>query len=342
MIKLIINGKEYKNCFIRVEWSGSIKTSARKLEISHLKGMVEYDIGSKIEFYVDDSILFYGTIFRTNTSTDETEESFTAYDMGIYLNKNNFVKNFYQQTPSEITKQILGELNIPVGKLPIDAVKCDFPAWDRSAYDIILMAYKIQHQKNGKIYSIVDNVAEIEVVEQGTLAQGITLSTATNIRQAQYSKNIENMINKVVLYEMKEDKPNIIGNKENTEDIKKYGIFQQVQEQDKTNASYLQVQNLLKGVEETATITCDGNVELESGYSVALKVSNISRINGIFLIESDTHSWEGADYTCDLELAFENIMNDIDVSTYPNKKTKKGAKTEITEDVYDPGKVGDS
>lgn len=347
MLKITVNGLPYTNCFIRAEWSGSIKTSARKLEITFLKSKIKVELGDKIEFFYNGDLLFKGMVYRFDTSTSEVEESFTAFDEGIRLNKNNFVKNFYQQSPSEITNMILSEIKVPVGKLPVDAVKCDFPAWNRSAYEIILMAYKIQNNKDNKVYSIVDNLGKIEVVEQGTICQNVTLSTATNIISANYSRSIEEMVNKVVMYEMKEDKPTILGVKENAEDITKYGIFQAAQEQDKTNASYLQVQSMLKGVEETASIQCLGNAELESGYSVPIKISNISKINGIFLIESDSHVWEGSNYICDLELAFENVMNDIEVSTYPEsrkkvKKTKtKAEKQEEVAKAYDPSKVGD-
>ncbi|MGL5125227.1 MAG: XkdQ/YqbQ family protein [Fusobacteriaceae bacterium] len=326
MLKLIINSISYKDCFLSAEWSGNIKSSARKLQIDFLKGKIKVAIGDKVEFYVNNKLIFKGMVYRFETTTSNTQESFTCFDNGIRLNKNSFVKNYYQQLPSEIVKSILGELNLEVGVVPLDSVKCDFPAWNRSAYEIILMAYKIQSNKDKKIYSIVDNLGKIEIIEQGTLIKSSYLSTSENIVSASYSQSIEELVNKVVMYEMKENKPNISGTKENSEDLKKYGVFQQVQEQDKTNVDYLQVQNSLKSMEETASVRCLGDIEFESGYSVPVKISNISKVNGIFLIESDVHVWSANSYYCDLELTFENVMNDIEVATYPVEKTKKEKK----------------
>ena len=80
------------------------------------------------------------------------------------MNKNNFVKNFFQKKPSEILKEICGELNLKVGKIPKDEVTCTYPAIDRSGYEIILNAYTIQHRKNKKVYSIISNEQAIDTV----------------------------------------------------------------------------------------------------------------------------------------------------------------------------------
>ncbi|MGL4997982.1 MAG: XkdQ/YqbQ family protein, partial [Cetobacterium sp.] len=290
MLKITLNGKSYINCFLNVTWSGSIKNSARKLDVTFLKGSVEIELGDKVDFFVNDDLIFKGMVYRYDTSTSKTEESFVAFDEGFRLTANTFVENFYQQSPSEITKNILSKLNLESGVFPKDSVKCDFPAWQKTAYEIILTAYKIQHEKDKKIYSIVDNLGKIEVVEQGTIIKNSRLSTGENILQATYSQSIEEMINKIVIYENKEDKPQILGTKENSEDLKKYGVFQSVQEVDKKNIDYSKIQNSLKSVKELASITCLGDVEFESGYSVPVKISNISKLNGIFLIETDSHN----------------------------------------------------
>ena len=95
---------------------------------------------------------------------------------------------------------------------------------------------------------------------------------------------------------------------------------------------------MLKGVFESSDIEVDGNIYLMSGYSVPVKVNELSSLNTNFLIETDRHLWTSTDYITYVSLAFENIMNDIDIPKYPTrKKYKQEAKMIST---FDPGKAG--
>lgn len=180
------------------------------------------------------------------------------------------------------------------------------------------MAYKLQAAKDNKVYSIVSENNKISVVEQGTLISNIFLTSSTNIRQAKYSESIEEMVNKVILYETAEGESKVIATKENSEEISKYGVFQRVQEQDKNNEVYLQVNSILKGVQESSDLTVDGNIYLMSGFSVPIKVKTLSKLNLTFLIETDRHVWTSNDYITYITLAFENVMNDVEIDI--NKK----------------------
>ena len=322
MIGIKYKGQVFRNCFESVEWSGSIKTSARSLEVVYLKDKALFELGEEVEFIVDDAILFVGTVFTVEQDTDNETYTMKAYDNAIRLNKNSFIENYFEQTPSEITKNILAQLGIAVGDLPLDKTKCTYPAIDKTGYEIILTAYKLQNAKDGVIYSIISENKKISVVEQGIFIPGITLTSGKNIRKARYSKNIEDMVNKVIIYES--NKPVAI--KENAEDKLKYGIFQKVQEQDSNNEVYLQINKLLKGVQENSDLVVDGNIYLMSGYSVPVKVRELSSLNATFLIANDRHIWESGDYATYLSLAFENVMNDIDISRARKKEEyKKGA-----------------
>lgn len=310
MIGIRYKGQIFKDCFESVEWSGSIKTSARSLEVVYLKDKALFELGEKIEFIVDDTILFIGVVFTIEQDTNSETYTMKAYDNAIRLNKNNFIENYYKQTPSQITKNILAQLGIEAGTLPIDKTECTFPAIDRTGYDIILTAYKLQNAKDGVVYSIISENEKISVVEQGIFLPGVTLTSGINIRRARYSKSIEDMVNKVIIYENNK----AVAIKENLEDKLKYGIFQKVQEQDSNNEVYLQINKLLKGVAENSDLEVDGNIYLMSGYSVPVKVRELSTLNATFLISSDRHIWTSGDYVAYLGLAFENVMNDVDIA----------------------------
>ena len=326
-VKIYVNGKEYKNIFIQIIWSGAIHGTARKLEVEYL-GDIITNIGDEVEFSYEDEKLFFGKVFFHSRKGETDVKTFYAYDNSIYLNKNNFVKNFFRKKPSEILKEICGELNLKVGKIPQDEVTCTYPAIDRSGYEIILNAYTIQHRKNKKIYSIVSNDKAIDIVEQGTHAD-VLLTSADNISTSSYEESIENMINQIVIYKVENEKQQILNKVENAEDKKKFGLFQQVMQYEKDVDNIANAKDMLKSVEKSSRLHCLGNVLIQAGYNIGIQEPH-SGLVGDFLVKSDTHVFEGETHYCNVELAFENVM---DKAEFENKekvkksdKTKKGKK----------------
>ena len=328
-VKIYANEKEYKNIFTRVIWSGAIHGTARKLEVEYL-GDIITNIGDEIVFSYDDEKVFYGKVFQHSRKGETEIKSFYAYDNSIYLNKNNFVKNFFQKKPSEILKEICGELNLKVGKIPKDEVTCTYPAIDRSGYEIILNAYTIQHRKNKKIYSIVSDEQAIDIVEQGTYTD-VLLTSADNISTSSYEESIENMINQIVIYKV-----------ENVEDKKKFGLFQQVMEYEKDVDNIANAKDMLKSVEKSARIYCLGNTLIQAGYNIGIQEPHTGLV-GSFLVKSDTHIFEGENYFCNIELAFENVMDKVQFENKEKakknkkKKGKKAKKKDKIDELFPEG-----
>lgn len=327
--KVIIKIKdiEYKNIFTKIIWNGGINGTSRKLEVEYLKDELLINLGDQVEFYYDGELLFVGKCFFLNRKGETKIQSFYCYDDSIYLNKNRFVKNFFRKKPSEIFKEICGELNLKIGSIPKDVVACTYPAIDRSGYEIILNAYRIQHEKTKKIYSVVCNDGLIEIVEQGSFAD-VLLTSKNNIQSSLYEQNIENLINQIVIYKTENDKMQIIDKVENIEDKKKYGIFQSVLEFEKDSDSINNAREMLKSVESSARIRCLGNILLQSGYNIGLEEPNTGLV-GNFLVKSDTHIFEGSNYYCDIELAFENVMDKIEFESKEKKKKTKKKKEKL-------------
>lgn len=324
-----INSIEYKNIFIRVIWSGGINGTSRKLEVEYLKDNLVINLGDKVEFFYNGEILFVGKCFFLNKKGESELQSFYCYDDSIYLNKNRFVKNFFKKKPSEIFKQICGELNLKIGSIPKDEVDCTYPAIDKTGYEIILNAYRIQHKKSKKIYSVVCNDGVIEIVEQGSFAD-VLLSSVDNIETSLYEQSIENLINQIVVYKTENGKVQIINKVENAEDKKKFGLFQAVLEYEKDSDSIESAREMLKSVESSARIKCLGNILLQSGYSIGVEEPNTGLV-GNFLIKNDTHVFEGSNYYCDIELTFENVMDKVE---FEEKEKKKKAKKEKNKRQY--------
>lgn len=324
MIEMTIKGVLYKQLFTKVEWSGGLKGTSRIINVDFpIEEIPNIEVGDDVKFKLDTTKnLFTGKIFKITKKGESKIANFVAYDPSIYLNKNKFIKNYHNKMPSEIVKEICKELNLKVGRLPINTVKCTFPAIDRSGYEIILAAYTIQHNKDKKIYSVVCNDGVIEVVDQGVLLEGVILDSYKNTRSSSYTKDIENMVNQIVVYKTEKEKVQIINKVSNEEDKKKYGLFQNIVEYTRDMNNIFDANSMLKTIQEIGDIVVDGDVDLMSGYSVAIN-ENKSGLMGNFLIATDTHTWTSTGYSTRLTLDFQNLMDIISFEKYEKKKSVK-------------------
>lgn len=319
MLEIEISGIKYSQIFNLIELSGGINGTSKTLKVRALKEEIKFNLGDEIKFLIDEAEVFQGKIFESFITTESLVVEFTAFDNSIYLNKNRFVKNFYNKVPSEIVKEICGELKLVVGELPKDTVKCTFPAINKTGYDILLTAYTIQHNKDKKIYSVACNNDKIEILDE-EIYLDVTLNSVDDIRRSQYSESIKNMINQVVVYKTDGNNGQIIDKVANEEDKNKYGLFQDVLHYDEDMNNILNARDMLLGKEQKAVINVNGNIELKSGYSIGIYEPN-SKLFGKFLIESDKHIWSAdGDYETVIELGFERTMDKI---TFEKEKAKK-------------------
>ena len=325
MLKIVVNNEEHIKKFERITWKGGINGTSRTLEVRYLDDNTIAKLGDKVEFYVDEDKLFTGKVFSVEVTGQSQIKTFSCFDNSIYLNKNYFVKNFNKKKPSQILKEICGELKLEVGNLPKDTVDCTYPAVNRSGYQIILNAYTIQHRKDKKIYSIVSNEGKIEVIEQGAMAD-VLLHSEQDIKSSKYGEDIEKMVNQIVIYKTEKEKQQIVDKVENKEDKEKYGLFQKVMQYDKDRDNISNAKEMLKSVEKTGNITCLGNVLIQSGYSIGIHEPHTNLV-GSFLVKNDTYIWENDVYYCDVELAFENVMDKTEFEDKPKSKKSKNKKT---------------
>ena len=341
MIEIVINGKSYSKMFTKIEWSGDIKGSARKLDVDYIDTFpIQIKVGDKVAFKKDNKTLFIGKVFEIVKYADKGYFKFIAYDNAIYLNKNRFVKNIYNMQPSQIVKMICSELNLKTGNIPQDKVKCSYPAINRNGYEIILQAYTIQHKKDKVIYSVVCRGENIEIANQGQLLN-VKLNSKRDIQNAEYRQSIEDMINQIIVYKTDGDKIQIDNKVANEDDKQKYGLFQDVMEFDKEQNNLYNAREMLKGLDQKAMITIIGNENLISGYTIAVE-EDTTKLIGNFLIERDKHIITDTNYVTVLELAFENKMDKVEFDKFKRKqeRVKKEKENSFHEKWEEAGRNG--
>lgn len=94
-----------------------------------------------------------------------------------------------------------------------------------------------------------------------------------------------------------------------------FGIFADVYEAEKGVDPATAAKNMLKVTPtQNITMTAIGDKNCLSGYSVTVKDA-ATGLAGKYWIKTDKHTWQGETYMMDLELSFEQMMDEKDIET---------------------------
>lgn len=297
-----------------VTWSGSARQAARTVAFSvayspNDKSVETLDIklGDKIVFYPDSNqkVHFFGAVTERNRSSDAGELQYTAKDHMIHLLRSNGTYRFRNKTPEKITEMVCKDIGINVRNLAKTGLVLNKMFFqERPYYEIIMAAYTKVYRKNKKPYIAQMNGDTLEVIEKGKTIPGFHIKQGERILESSYSENMDDMVNRVYVYNSSNKK---IGILTNTRWANMYGIFQSAITVDSGNGKQ-EAMNELKGISKNASLTSTGDYRCVSGLGVIIEDSRTG-LKGRFWIESDSHEWKNGSYTMKLDLEFKNIMD---------------------------------
>ena len=320
MIKLICqktSGEklDITNLLINITWSGDYKSCARKLEFSLVSSSYDINIPkvdiplmSVISFYEDDNELFRGFVYEREKSSDNAM-SFLCYDYCAKLNDIKVSKNIKNQTASTIYNNFLTEYGLNKGDIIQANTGVTKVFLGVTAYDMIMTAYTEEAKNTGKKYMLYSRGNKFYASEKGIVKLKLSFEEGKNILSSSFKESVSNMVNKVLIVD---ENGNKVSEVKNDDWLKTYGLFQDVYKQQEGKDSNAEAKAMLKDIEQTCSLTGFGDTTCITGYGVQVK-DNHTGLVGLFYIDSDTHTWEGGNYTIDLELNFKNIMNEVSV-----------------------------
>lgn len=303
------------NLLINVTWSGDYKSCARKLEFSLIsssmdKNILKVDIPlmSVISFYENDNELFRGFVYEREKTSDNAM-SFLCYDYCAKLNDIKVSKNIKNQTASTIYNNFLTEYGLNKGDIIQANTGVTKVFLGVTAYDMIMTAYTEEAKNTGKKYMLYSRGNKFYASEKGIIKLKLSFEEGKNILSSNFKESVSNMVNKVLIID---ENGNKVSEVKNEEWHKAYGLFQDVYKLQEDKDSNAEAKAMLKDIEQTCSLTGFGDTTCITGYGVQVKDSHTGLV-GLFYIDSDTHTWEGGNYTIDLELNFKNIMNEVSV-----------------------------
>ena len=332
MIKLIYQKTtgeklDITNLLTDITWSGDYKSCARKLEFSLISSATDINIPkvdiplmSMILFYEDNNELFRGFVYEREKSSDNSI-SFLCYDYCAKLNDIKVSYNIKNETASSIYNKFLTEYKLSKGDIVGASTPIKKVFLGTTAYDMIMTAYTEEAKKTGKKYMVYSKGDKFCSMEKGVTKLKLSFEEGKNILSSSFKESVSKMVNKVLIVDDNGDK---VSEVKNDEWLKTYGLFQEVYKKEENKDSNSEAKALLSGIEQTCSLSGFGDTTCITGYGVEVKDTHTGLV-GLFYIDSDSHTWEGGNYTIDLELNFKNIMNEVSAGQEEQKETSSSS-----------------
>lgn len=296
--------------------SGDIGQVARKLDITmayvifdQYQPQAQIPIGAKLWVALDGEKIFTGIVWDRQISSTQ-EMSITAYDYLIYLTKSKVTYNFQNITCQDAAKRICDELGVSFDTLA-QTGRFSRIIRGKTGFDAITEMYQQSSKVTGKQYVVVINGINVSVIERGlTIAEYKLVCQLgnSNILGTSYHNSIDSMVNKVKIYD---DKNNLIGQVQNADWIKSFGVLQDNYVREDNINPMTAANNMLNGITQEITIDAIGNWSCRAGYAVKTEIFYSDVLsNAIMYINSDTHSWDVATnkYTMSLSLGLKEVI----------------------------------
>ena len=313
---------------------GDYTQGARRLDCSYMASSLDSAVPvaqiqeyNSIYFYQDNKVIFIGTIYEISKDSSNNLITFYAYDNGVVTLKNKATYNFNNVSVTEIINTIIKKYNIPCESFIKSDLKIDKIFFNQSLYDIIMSVYTILAKTTNKKYMLEwTTEGKMRIVEKGKIVLDFGFNENENLINSSYTINIDNVVNKVVIVD---ENYNYVKEVKDDESIKLYNVFKEYIKQGENEDATEEAKSKLKGAEKRCTLSGFGDYTCITGRAVKVKDSYTGLI-GLFYIDADTHTWENGVYNIDLELNFQNIMNEVDKSENETEEASNGSNVSVS------------
>lgn len=307
-----------------IRWSGDKNSCSRKLEFDIVasandKNVPKFDIplSSLILFFEDGKQLFRGFVYDRSLSSGGNSTSFTCFDYAEKLNKIKVSYNIKNKTAQDVFRMILKDHGYEVDKdVAGDSTKITDVFINETIHDVVMECYRRQGLKSGKPYMIFAKDKRLGTRVRGAYATASTFEEGKNIISSDFSESTQNMVTKVIIIDEKGNKKGEVIDSENR---KIHGLFQEMYQIEEGKDSKVEAKAMLKGVENSCSLEGYGDTSCLTGFCVKVQDSHTGLV-GKFYIDSDTHTWQGGNYTISLGLNFENLVDKKEIASSSAEK----------------------
>ena len=293
-------------------WSGDKATISRQLtgEVAYIEGsgLPVPEIGDLLAMADGGKKLFEGIVLQRSLGSEDSTMSFTAFDYGYYLQRNDGTYKFTGASPEEITRLACADREIPVAGLPSTGVRL----WRKFAAvrlnQLITTAWTLASEKDGKVYAIRYTPDGLLVKECTVSSSSLVLKAASNLMNAVTKEDATQMVNSVAIYDAN---GNFLRRTGDSAAQKLCGVMEQHITQSagkEADADATAKKALEDGkLQKTVTVNVLGDTGLLTGETVVVREAKTG-LTGVFWIDADSHTWKNRNYYTKLTLNCRNVM----------------------------------
>lgn len=311
-ILVYCNRYDITSLVTELTWSGSKNDVARKLDIHvvsddnyHFPDF-EVKMHDTVQFFLNGVEVFRGYVMDVDRSINDKTISYICYDGGIFLTKSKGKYNISGEKPEDVVRKVCKDFNVPLKEVQPGESYQRIHNND-SLYDIIMTGYTLTSQSNGKQYYLTFKNGALNVLEKGEVVYKYALSSERELSEAKFHSSSLNAVNRVKAYSSDGTE---VGTFELDTEKDFPGILQAIYKQSGGEPVEVSAKALLKDIELTASVEGLGITECVSGTAVVVS-EPVTGLDGLFYIDSDTHKFENGLHTMSLDIAFENIMDQV-------------------------------
>lgn len=325
-MKILVRDQDLSELVETITWSGDSGQISRKLEFTIAKNSLDPNMpnvtineGDQVLFQADSGeFLFGGIIFDIEKTASSNLVRYLAYDLLFYVNGSELTKD-YNGTAEDIARDVCGALGITAGTMAATGLVISNPCVKKTGYQIIQSSYTAAARQNGRKYMVtMEQVNRVSVIEKGQ-DSGVILTGDANLSEASYKTTLQNLVNRVLITD---SKGIVVGTVEDTESQASYGLIQKIVEQEDGKDVTAEARNMLHGSDPSAAVTgLPDDVRAVTGYALLVQEAETG-LYGRFFIESDSHQYANGEASMSLTLAFQNLMEEVEIDQPEEEKAR--------------------
>lgn len=243
---------------------------------------------------------YFGYITDCEHTKDKNVYSYSGFDIGFYLNKNEVIKQFRNANIGEAIKSLCRDYNVAINLTDNFKNSISKIYKDVKFADVLKELLAFEKLKGGLSNLYIDckrgglEILQYELEENlsSIIGNGILIDSYETINNISIKHSIQELKNKVIITDNNEKSIKTIF-KQNDDSVGIYGLLTTVESVDtkKTNNLSLLAQTKLDELnqtKETISLKLLGDYHISKGKLIQLNVSEY-QLDGLYLIRSANH-----------------------------------------------------
>lgn len=292
-------------------WSGDKSSISRQFTgaLAYIEGsgLPVPDQGDLIILADEHQKYFEGIILRRELGSEDKVMSFTAFDYGFYLQRNDGTYKFAGASPEEITRLVCADSGVPVAEVPHTGLRLQRKFAGVPRGQIVLTAWTLAGEEAGKAYAVSYTPNGLRVIERTESTKKLVLRAGSNLMDATTVEDATRMVNRVAIYDENGSLLRRLGDQDAQA---LYGVMEQhvVQREDEITQANSTARQLLSdgALSRTVSVNVLGDVSMLTGETVVVQEKKTG-LTGVFWIDADVHTWKNKSYYTRLTLNCRNV-----------------------------------